>query len=236
MTHTRQVSHTALVCCGVSSFFIIFFPRVLKTNSIDEGIGFCVFEGEFKSYCCSLSILLIFSFPPFLGPLQVLLLLTSNAVHLARKTSDTMAFSTTGSIFGGGGFGSSTAAPPSTSIFSSTNQPSSIFGSSTSATTQPAQSAPLSGLQQPAQSSTTNIDHQAGGSSGGQTQPGVQATQPAFFNSLLERGKKRPTIEANQRSNFEELPGLQLGLGDIRRKARELGAGGQERDGINNKA
>ncbi|OKL61982.1 hypothetical protein UA08_02684 [Talaromyces atroroseus] len=51
-----------------------------------------------------------------------------------------------------------------------------------------------------------------------------QATQPAFFNSLLERGKKRPFASTSQDHSYGELPSLQLGLDDIRRKARELGA------------
>jgi nuclear pore complex protein Nup93 len=51
-----------------------------------------------------------------------------------------------------------------------------------------------------------------------------QATQPAFFNSLLERGKKRPFASTSQDNSYGELPSLQLGLDDIRRKARELGA------------
>lgn len=50
-----------------------------------------------------------------------------------------------------------------------------------------------------------------------------QATQPAFFNSLLERGKKRPFASTSQENSYGELPSLQLGLDDIRRKARELG-------------
>lgn len=54
-----------------------------------------------------------------------------------------------------------------------------------------------------------------------------QSTQPAFFNSLLERGRKRPfSTNASQEGNVADLPSLQLGLDDIRRKARELGSGG----------
>ena len=52
-----------------------------------------------------------------------------------------------------------------------------------------------------------------------------QATQPAFFNSLLERGKKRSHANRGENGNFGELPSLQFGLDDIRRKARELGDG-----------
>ncbi|PYH47267.1 linker nucleoporin NIC96 [Aspergillus saccharolyticus JOP 1030-1] len=48
-------------------------------------------------------------------------------------------------------------------------------------------------------------------------------TQPAYFNSLLERGKKRPLSATGLNSTFDSLPTLQLGLDDIRKKARELG-------------
>lgn len=56
-----------------------------------------------------------------------------------------------------------------------------------------------------------------------QSTQSAQATQPAFFNSLLERGKKRPFAAGSQDNSYGELPSLQLGLDDIRRKARELG-------------
>jgi nuclear pore complex protein Nup93 len=47
----------------------------------------------------------------------------------------------------------------------------------------------------------------------------------AHFDHLLERGRKRNAGE-NGFANFEDLPALQLGLGDIARKVRNLGAGG----------
>ncbi|GAM33251.1 hypothetical protein TCE0_003f00017 [Talaromyces pinophilus] len=56
-----------------------------------------------------------------------------------------------------------------------------------------------------------------------QSTQSAQTTQPAFFNSLLERGKKRPFATGSQDTSYGELPSLQLGLEDIRRKARELG-------------
>lgn len=63
------------------------------------------------------------------------------------------------------------------------------------------------------------------------------STKPAFFNSLLERGKKRPVSELGHNAGIGELPSLQLGLDDIRRKARELGTGGtKEQSGTNSKA
>ena len=55
----------------------------------------------------------------------------------------------------------------------------------------------------------------------------TQSTQPAFFNSLLEKGKKR-AHDASGGSGSGDLPSLQLGLGDIARRARELGGTGQQ--------
>jgi nuclear pore complex protein Nup93 len=61
------------------------------------------------------------------------------------------------------------------------------------------------------------------------SQSGAPATKNAHFDHLLERGRKRNAGE-NGLSNFEELPSLQLGLGDIARKVRNLGAGGPSAD------
>lgn len=122
-----------------------------------------------------------------------------------------MASTGSGSLFGGGGgLGATTQAP---------NTSTSILGNSS--TTQTFSGASLFGSkpqdqQQPAQSSLFPQSQAQSGSS--------QATQPAFFNSLLERGRKRPLSSMAQSNNFEDLPSLQLGLDDIRRKARELGS------------
>jgi len=64
------------------------------------------------------------------------------------------------------------------------------------------------------------------GQPGAQQQPDGQPTksQPAFFDQLLERGKKRQNDD-NHVGQFGELPSLQLGLGDIARKVRNLGQG-----------
>ncbi|KKZ66720.1 hypothetical protein EMCG_07609 [[Emmonsia] crescens] len=53
-----------------------------------------------------------------------------------------------------------------------------------------------------------------------------QSTQPAYFSSLLERGKKRPHPSTGDVAS-SDLPNLQLGLDDIRRAARGMGAAGQ---------
>jgi nuclear pore complex protein Nup93 len=129
-----------------------------------------------------------------------------------------------GSLFGAGGLGAATQPTSSASAVNST----SLFG--TPSTTQAAPNASLFGnqpptQQQPLQSLIFGQD-QAQMSLGQSSRPSGQTTQPAFFNSLLERGKKRPIASVGQGSNFEDLPSLQLGLDDIRRKARELGSRG----------
>lgn len=149
-----------------------------------------------------------------------------------------MASSNFGSLFGGGGLGATTPQPQQqqqqqqpASIFSPNNQ-SSIFGNTSAAQTAPNTSVFGSQSQTQPQPNQTSILGQSQARASGQT------TQPAFFNSLLERGKKRPLSAVGQNGSFEELPSLQLGLGDIRRKARELGSGGPKdsQHGLNTKA
>ncbi|KAH8732252.1 Nup93/Nic96-domain-containing protein [Phaeosphaeriaceae sp. PMI808] len=71
------------------------------------------------------------------------------------------------------------------------------------------------------------------------SQSNVGTSRSVAFDQLLERGRKRIAGE-NGGSNFDELPSLQLGLGDIARKVRNLGAGGpsadQARDGAQDRA
>ncbi|KAL5044426.1 hypothetical protein BDW71DRAFT_185946 [Aspergillus fruticulosus] len=139
---------------------------------------------------------------------------------------------TSNSIFGTGGLGGFGAAaqpsqpPQPSSIFSPSN-PTSISGNPPT-TQAPSVNSILGGQsqtqQQPVQSSILGSGQPATGTA----QPlniSSQAAQPAFFNSLLERGKKRSLSAVAQNGNFEELPNLQLGLDDIRRKARGLGTG-----------
>ena len=134
-----------------------------------------------------------------------------------------------------------------------------LFGNST--TTQAAQSGGLFGnstTSQPAQSgglfgnSTTSQSAQLGGLSapppiGGSTQNGLlgpkassqqngQPTQAesglrsAYFNTLLEKNKKRGRV-AGEDSGFGEVPSLQLGLGDIAKRVRQLGGIGLQDQG-----
>jgi nuclear pore complex protein Nup93 len=125
-----------------------------------------------------------------------------------------MTSTNTGSLFGGGGLG---AATQSSSLFGNPSGTPGLTGGTSFAKQSQAQ-------QQPTSSSVFGQDQTQTNA----PQSSSQATQPAFFNSLLERGKKRPISAIAQNGNFEELPSLQLGLDDIRRKARELGAGGSK--------
>lgn len=132
--------------------------------------------------------------------------------------------------------GSAATKPQSTSIFATNNPTGRFAGNSPAGATQPASATSLFGskLQSQQQESQPSI---LGQTSDNQSQPPNRMTQPAFFNSLLERGRKRPMSVPTQDTSFGELPSLQLGLDDIRRKARELGAGGaKEQNGINGKA
>ncbi|KAH8690973.1 Nup93/Nic96-domain-containing protein [Talaromyces proteolyticus] len=110
-----------------------------------------------------------------------------------------------GSLFGAtAGPTGSTAPQPSASIFSSYNPTASSGFSTIGPSNQPQDIS--QGFQQSLSQSSQN-------------------TQPAYFKGLLERGKKRSfAASASHDTSFGDLPSLQLGLDDIRRKARELGA------------
>lgn len=96
--------------------------------------------------------------------------------------------------------------PQQTQINPATSQP---FGLSLLAPQQPQQ-----------QSQNQNGQPQEAGP---QPPPGSgKIPQPAYFDSLLEKGKKRARV-GDGGPAFGELPTLQLGLEDIARRARELG-------------
>ena len=54
--------------------------------------------------------------------------------------------------------------------------------------------------------------------------------RPGYFNSLLEKDKKR-TREVEGGAGLGEIPSLQLGLGDIARRVRELGGSAPQTNG-----
>lgn len=60
----------------------------------------------------------------------------------------------------------------------------------------------------------------------------AKSSQPAYFNNLLEKGKKRARAD-DEGARFGDLPSLQLGLGDLAKKVRELGGVGSQVQGSN---
>jgi len=119
----------------------------------------------------------------------------------------------TSSANGGGLFGN--IMPAGSSGFGATNNaaPSQPSGSSLFATQQP----------KPQDNQQGQVQQQQ--QDGPQVQQGVKPRQPAYFENLLEKGRKR-THDASGGPGFRDLPNLQLGLGDIAKRVRELGGAG----------
>ncbi|KAL8988715.1 MAG: hypothetical protein Q9177_002259, partial [Variospora cf. flavescens] len=168
---------------------------------------------------------------------------TSGASSSQTQPSQT---SSTSNIFGN--LGSQQSPQPAQS------NPFSILGSSQPQQAKPAHSAPFSNLatSQPQQTSslfgaakpTTSATTAAPapsifssqapqqqqdqvGQNAQQQPPPPRLSQPAYFESLLEKGRKR-TRDADGAPNLGELPGLQLGLSDIARRVREIGGVGAQ--------
>ncbi|KAL9604363.1 MAG: hypothetical protein Q9219_000551 [cf. Caloplaca sp. 3 TL-2023] len=125
--------------------------------------------------------------------------------------------------------------PVQSSVFSSlaSSQPQqapTLFGASRPTTTQSASGSlfapqPASGASGASIFSSQTPQQQNQPGQDAQQQPAAAPArpfQPAFFESLLEKGKKR-THEVNDVPSFGELPEIQLGLTDIARRVREIG-------------
>ncbi|KAF2500568.1 NIC-domain-containing protein [Lophium mytilinum] len=128
--------------------------------------------------------------------------------NLGGATSQAPPASSAGGLFGGlSGLGASTNQPQQPATGASTFGGFGNLGASTNPQ-------PNNASQQQAQEQDPSL---------------TESTNPtrknAHFDQLLERGKKR-TNQANGASQFGGLPTLQLGLGDIARKVRNLGTGG----------
>jgi nuclear pore complex protein Nup93 len=143
----------------------------------------------------------------------------------------------------------STATPPAPSMFApstSSGQPQGLFGAA--ATT----SAPASGsfsffggtnaqqqpqAQQPQQSGlgTSILTNAPLGQSAQQQSLGQsQSRDPAHFNSLLERQKKRQRFGTlGQDARTSQLPNLNMDLGDLARRAQEIGGRGPKATSVN---
>lgn len=111
-------------------------------------------------------------------------------------------------------------------------QTSGLFGGAqnNTATTQPLTLSLLAPQPQPQQQN--NLSGQAAQGQQqqqfGQQPRAEQATsQPGYFDNLLEKGRKR-AHDTDGGPGFRDLPSLQLGLGDIAKKVRELGSVGTQ--------
>ncbi len=132
-----------------------------------------------------------------------------------------------------GGLGSSqqqTAAPGSGGLLGASNtgasqpQATSFFSAQNTSTSQPLQSSLFASTAAQPQQNQAALQPQQ--QQGGQLSNGLTgAPQPAYFDSLLERGRKR-TNGGDFTGSSAELPSLHLGLGDISRRVRELGGSG----------
>ena len=144
-----------------------------------------------------------------------------------KKLGDAPALSDTsgGSVFDPkpsvGGFGAEAQKPTDGAGFGSLFQTfkpatSSIFAPQNLQSAQSSQST----LGQPQQQ---NVQQQGGL---------AKTSQPIYFNNLLEKGRKHARGEDGG-AGLGDLPSLQLGLGDIAKRARELGGVGSQIPGGN---
>lgn len=116
------------------------------------------------------------------------------------------------------------AQQPSTGLFGNTSQPqqaaTSLFGSTASATpAQPQQQTTslFSNHNPTNQQVTAPQSNHASNQNGQQTRPSTQQSG-AYFDTLLEKSRKR----AHGDTTLDELPSLQLGLGDLRERIKRF--------------
>lgn len=108
----------------------------------------------------------------------------------------------------------------------------SLFGNTNTATSSQPPTSSLFAPQQTQQQQNQQGDQgqQQQRQDGQQSQVQDRSRQPAYFENLLEKGKKR-THDADGGPGFRDLPTLQLGLGDIAKRVRELGGQGPQFQG-----
>ena len=128
----------------------------------------------------------------------------------------------TSSIFGNLAPASSAPAPQTSSLFGTAPAPKSgLFGAAPASSVPATQSSIFGATAAPAPAP-------AGLSTQGQQQNAAPeldtAVHAGYFNGLLEKGKKRSN-PSDAGSTFGEVPSLQLGLGDLAKRVRQLGPG-----------
>ncbi|KAL8790451.1 MAG: hypothetical protein Q9213_000603 [Squamulea squamosa] len=107
----------------------------------------------------------------------------------------------------------------------SQQQTSSLFGAPKPATSQPSSSSLFAPQTTTGELNASQHSQSQSGQNGQQPPPPARLSQPAYFDSLLEKGKKRAR-DVDGGTRLGELPGLQLGLSDIARRVREIGGVG----------
>ena len=126
------------------------------------------------------------------------------------------------------------SAPATSSLFtpatSQSLQPSSLFGAPQNATTSQPAASSLFAAQQPQQQQQQPQGQAQQQQDSQQTLAASKGAQPAYFDTLLEKGKKR-TRDADGGPGFQDLPSLQLGLSDIAKRVRQIGGVDQPRKG-----
>ncbi|KAK8094478.1 Nup93/Nic96-domain-containing protein [Apiospora hydei] len=133
-----------------------------------------------------------------------------------------------GGLFGG--LGSTTNQQPSHSPFANTTtQPqagASVFGSALAGQNQPTNPSPFGslGLSTNNQATPGLFAASQQQSTGNATNAQSQGPTTGYFDSLLAKSKKQAAGE----TALEDLPSLQLGLGDLRQKLRNLGPRAQD--------
>ncbi|KAF2191023.1 NIC-domain-containing protein [Zopfia rhizophila CBS 207.26] len=127
-------------------------------------------------------------------------------------------------------FGASTTQAPQQSTTTT-----SLFGNSSAANPQQTTAGGLGSIFSTASAQQQNNTQQEQQPGGPLSQSNSATGRSAHFDHLLERGRKR-NLGENGVSHFEDLPALQLGLGDIARKVRNLGSGGPSADQTQDRA
>ena len=119
-----------------------------------------------------------------------------------------------------GGLGTQSGQPSLFPSTASTTQPqqSSLFASTTNTQSQPQASLyPSLSTNQPALAQSQQVPQ------GSQLRTSSVSSQPAYFDSLLEKGRQRPYGNGESFAGLDGVPSLQLGLPDISRQVRQLG-------------
>lgn len=140
---------------------------------------------------------------------------TTQSSNLFASTNQPPATTAGGGLFGGLNTTNTTTAPQTNNLFANSGKPSLFNTTSNNAPAAQAQPDASNSLGKSLFGSTINT--QTANSNGLQHQA---APTGAFFDSLLAKNKR---AHVDDNAAMEDLPSLQLGLGDLRQRLRKLG-------------